>query len=118
MALAAAQCLRSRVSCLLSFTRWSAVRGLSSVVITMHPAILSTSGPLVFVPVRHHSPACARAVLVLVRELRPAAVLIEGPSDFNERLDELYLPHTLPIAIYSYVRLGDDLRRGAFYPFC
>src|SRR6266540_573629 len=84
----------------------------------MHLGILDTTGQLVFVPVRHHSPACARAVGALARELRPAVVLIEGPSDFNARLDELYLPHTLPIAIYSYVRLEDDTRRGAFYPFC
>ncbi|GAB4217130.1 MAG: hypothetical protein OHK0022_59050 [Roseiflexaceae bacterium] len=73
---------------------------------------------LTFVPVRHHSPACARAVRALALEQRPAAVLIEGPSDFNARLDELALPHQLPIAIYSYVRLADGARRGAFYPFC
>jgi len=30
----------------------------------------------------------------------------------------LLLPHTLPIAIYSYVALSDGTRRGAFYPFC
>ncbi|HEU4321767.1 MAG TPA: DUF5682 family protein [Roseiflexaceae bacterium] len=73
---------------------------------------------LIFVPVRHHSPACARAVRALALERRPAAVLIEGPSDFNARLEELALPHRLPIAIYSYVRLEDGTRRGAFYPFC
>jgi Family of unknown function (DUF5682) len=28
------------------------------------------------------------------------------------------LPHQLPIAIYSYVHTADNLRRGAFYPFC
>src|SRR5262245_60554144 len=84
----------------------------------MPPSILATTGRIVFVPVRHHSPACARAVRAIALELRPAMVLIEGPADFNERLDELYLPHTLPVAIYSYVRMGDDTRRGAFYPFC
>jgi len=30
--------------------------------------------------------------------------LIEGPSDFNDRIDELLLPHELPVAIYSYGR--------------
>ncbi|HEX6289511.1 MAG TPA: DUF5682 family protein [Herpetosiphonaceae bacterium] len=84
----------------------------------MHSGILDITARAVFVPVRHHSPACARAVRQLVRDLRPAAILIEGPSDFNDRIDELLLPHTLPIAIYSYVRLPDDTRRGAFYPFC
>nr|MCU0494798.1 DUF5682 family protein [Chloroflexaceae bacterium] len=80
--------------------------------------LFATSGSLVLMPVRHHSPACARAVVQLAQQLRPAAILVEGPSDFNERLDELYLPHTLPIAIYSYVRLDEQARLGAFYPFC
>jgi hypothetical protein len=73
---------------------------------------------IVFFPVRHHSPACARRVVELARKMKPAAVLIEGPSDFNARLDELFLPHRLPIAIYSYVRMPDNRRRGAYYPFC
>ncbi len=58
--------------------------------------------------VRHHSPACARLVAARLRELQPAMVLIEGPADFNHRLDELALPHQLPIAIYSYLSLHDD----------
>ena len=58
-----------------------------------HPEILG---------IRHYSPACARLVRARIREIRPHTVLIEGPSDFNARLDELALPHTLPIAIYSY----------------
>ena len=72
----------------------------------------------VFFPVRHHSPTAARLVRDHIRALRPRAVLIEGPSDFNERLDELALPHELPIAIYSWVRLADGRRRGAYHPFC
>ncbi|CAA9298534.1 MAG: FIG00765533: hypothetical protein [uncultured Chloroflexia bacterium] len=84
----------------------------------MIDGICSVDGPVVFFPVRHHSPACARLVEQLARELRPAAILIEGPSDFNDRLDELALPHPLPIAIYTYVQLADGRRRGAFYPFC
>lgn len=84
----------------------------------MDSNLCATQGRLVFVAVRHHSPACARVVRELARELRPAALLIEGPADFNPRLDELALPHALPIAIYSYVRLEDGSRRGAFHPFC
>jgi Family of unknown function (DUF5682) len=81
-------------------------------------ALCDLDARVVCFPVRHHSPACARRVADLVRRMRPAAVLIEGPSDFNDRLDELFLPHRLPIAIYSYVRLADERRRGAYYPFC
>jgi hypothetical protein len=68
------------------------------------------------VGVRHHSPACARLVAERIRALRPAYVLIEGPADFNERLDELYLPHRLPVAIYSYLS-GDERHHGSWSPF-
>lgn len=85
----------------------------------MNTTLLDLNQPIIFVPVRHHSPACARLVRDLALRLRPTAVLIEGPADFNERLDKLRLPHTLPIAIYSYVQSqADGQRRGAFYPFC
>ncbi|MDO5692957.1 MAG: DUF5682 family protein [Pseudomonadota bacterium] len=66
--------------------------------------------------IRHHSPACARLVAHAIAQDRPAAVLIEGPSDFNPRMAELRLPHQLPIALYSYAH--DD--RGAarcWFPF-
>ena len=76
------------------------------------------SAQVVFFPVRHHSPVAARLVRGLIGTRRPAAVLVECPSDFDHRLDELYLPHQPPLAIYSYVRLPDGTRRGAFYPLC
>lgn len=84
----------------------------------MRPEILDTGADVVFFPVRHHSPAAARIVRRLVSELRPRAVLVEGPSDFNDRVDELFLPHRLPVAIYSYFRMADGRRRSAYYPFC
>jgi hypothetical protein len=68
--------------------------------------------------VRHHSPTAARLVRDLIARLRPAAVLVEGPADFNERIDELFLPHRPPLAIYSFVRLPTGQRRGAYYPLC
>ncbi len=81
-------------------------------------SVLDPAARVVFFPVRHHSPACARLVYDLARRLKPAAVLIEGPSDFNDRITELALPHRLPIAVYSHVRLADGRRRGAYHPFC
>ncbi|MBL9152558.1 MAG: hypothetical protein JNK37_08740 [Verrucomicrobiales bacterium] len=69
-------------------------------------------------PIRHHSPACARYVRNAILRERPAAVLIEGPSDFNERIGELYLGHRPPISIYSYVAWRDGRRQGAYYPLC
>ncbi|WP_406500851.1 DUF5682 family protein [Streptomyces sp. NBC_01590] len=60
----------------------------------------------VFLGVRHHSPACARLVERTVAELRPAQVLIEGPAEMNDRLDELLLGHELPVAVFSHYRDG------------
>lgn len=71
--------------------------------------------PPIILGVRHHSPACARLVADRIRTLKPAHVLIEGPADFNARLDELALPHRLPIAIYSYLS-SDDAHRGSWSP--
>lgn len=69
------------------------------------------------VGVRHHSPACARLVEHVIRTERPRHVLIEGPSDFNERIGELALGHTLPIAIFTHYQ--DAVRRHASWtPFC
>ena len=49
---------------------------------------------------------------------KPKAVLIEGPSDFNDRIEELFLDHQPPISIYSYVVWKDGSRQGAYYPLC
>ncbi|MCE7003833.1 DUF5682 family protein [Kibdelosporangium philippinense] len=66
-----------------------------------------------FIGVRHHSPACARLVAETIERLNPAYVLIEGPADVNDRLDELLLGHELPIAIFSY-----DDGHASWTPFC
>jgi hypothetical protein len=73
--------------------------------------------PVTFIGVRHHSPACARLVADTIDELRPAYVLIEGPADFNPRLDELTLGHELPIAIFSSYR-DEDRRHASWAPLC
>lgn len=70
-----------------------------------------------FLGVRHHSPTCARLVARTIEELRPAHVLVEGPADLNDRLDELLLGHELPIAVFSHYR---DAERSAtsWAPLC
>lgn len=71
------------------------------------------------VGVRHHSPACAALVASVLEEVRPRTVLIEGPADFNPRLDELQLDHELPLAIYSYYQEGlGRSTRASWSPFC
>ncbi len=76
------------------------------------------SEPLI-VGIRHQSPACARLVKSLIESQRPRYVLIEGPADFNDRVDELFLAHQLPVAIYSYCQYQDGAApgRGAWTPF-
>lgn len=66
--------------------------------------------------VRHHSPACARLVRHAIEQGRPAAVLIEGPSDFNARMGELLLEHRLPVALYSYANEGESPAQ-CWFPF-
>lgn len=74
-----------------------------------------------FAPVRHHSPACAFALRALLEEVRPAAVLIEGPADFDRLIPDLLDPRSRPpLAILSQHREGtsDAPPRSAFFPFC
>jgi len=79
--------------------------------------LCATTAAVVYFPVRHHSPAAGRLVAELIGNSRPAAVLIEGPSDYNADFRELLLDHELPIAIYSYFQDAAGERRGAYYPF-
>ena len=80
---------------------------------------------VVYFPVRHHSPACAWHVQKLVRELRPQAVLIEGPRDATPLIPLLVHPDTkTPIAIYAtYVKREQQQQQwpdrfAAYYPLC
>ncbi|MFE5891390.1 DUF5682 family protein [Streptomyces sp. NPDC056462] len=75
------------------------------------------SGSAVFLGVRHHSPACARLVSRAIETLRPAYVLVEGPADMNDRLEELLLGHRLPVAVFSHYR--DETRVATSWaPLC
>nr|WP_249756105.1 DUF5682 family protein [Microvenator marinus] len=78
--------------------------------------ILQNREGIHFFPVRHSSPAAARMLRLYARQIQPSVILIEGPSEFNPSLDELYLAHELPIAIYTYVRFENASRASAFYP--
>jgi hypothetical protein len=84
---------------------------------------LLAAGGLYFAPVRHHSPACALALRELIREVRPAAVLIEGPDEFDQLLPLLLDAKTRPpVAVLSQAAdpRDDDASalRSVFFPFC
>jgi hypothetical protein len=73
--------------------------------------------PATFIGVRHHSPACARLIETKIEALKPAHVLVEGPSDMNDRIGELLLDHELPVAIFSSYR-DAERTHASWSPFC
>lgn len=74
-----------------------------------------------YFPIRHHSPACALALLRAFEQLRPKQVLIEAPIDFQQFVGLLTDPETRPpIAIVSLpdAKAAAGERHTASYPFC
>ncbi len=81
------------------------------------------SARVVYLPVRHHSPACAWHVDRVIRAVRPARVLVEGPRDATPLVRFLVDPALrAPVAIFtSFVDRrgeGEPVRHGAYYPLC
>jgi hypothetical protein len=67
-------------------------------------------------PIRHHGPGSARALLAVLHELRPDAILVEGPADANEIIP--WLGHEEmepPIALLVY--RPDRPEAAGSYPF-
>jgi hypothetical protein len=89
---------------------------------------------LVYFPIRHHSPACARHLEAVIRRWKPQAILIEGPASFSSLIPlVLHAKTKAPFAIYtSFVgeepetessttktaALLGPPRHAAYYPFC
>ena len=56
---------------------------------------------IMFLPVRHHSPACSFQIQKIIEEWKPSAVLVEGPTNANELLSVMVHKDTkAPFAIY------------------
>ncbi|MFJ1703070.1 DUF5682 family protein [Kitasatospora sp. NPDC088346] len=74
-----------------------------------------TNGPTLL-GIRHHGPGSARAVAAALAQLRPDAVLIEGPPE-ADALAALAGEKDLvpPVALLAHV--VDDPGRAAFWPF-
>lgn len=75
-------------------------------------------------PVRHHSPACARQVQRMIEKWRPQAVLIEGPDTACPLIPAMIDPATkAPFAVYySYDDTAgavseDKEKYRCYYPF-
>ncbi|MEJ8304850.1 DUF5682 family protein [Saccharibacillus sacchari] len=76
--------------------------------------VFDLSGPVVHVPVRHHSPACSYHLLRTFEAYRPDIVLIEGPESGNPLIPVLADPATqAPVSLYYGYE--DDKGRGSCY---
>lgn len=79
---------------------------------------------VVVVPVRHHSPACARAVTAAFERFAPSHVLVEGPRSFTGLVDLLCHPEArYPLAVYAWSRPPGRATvpgegHGGYHPFC
>jgi hypothetical protein len=66
--------------------------------------------------IRHHGPGSARSLLWALDELRPDAVLVEGPSDADAVLPLMARPQMQPpVALLVYP--PDAPQDAAYYPF-
>jgi Family of unknown function (DUF5682) len=66
--------------------------------------------------IRHHGPGSARSVERALAELKPDAVLVEGPPEAEPLLPLAAHPDMRPpVALLGYA--SDEPRRAAFYPF-
>lgn len=80
--------------------------------------------PIMFFPVRHHSPACSYHLLKTLDEYQPDCILIEGPENANHLISVMTEKETeAPFAIYYFYRDKKgyiDKEKGdykCYYPF-
>lgn len=80
--------------------------------------------PVVFFPIRHHSPSCSFHLGKVIEQYNPDCILIEGPENANHLIPILTNPDTIPpVAFYysyhdskSYVgKEKEDYK--CYYPF-
>ena len=81
--------------------------------------------PIVYFPIRHHSPVCAWHLERVIETYRPECILVEGPENANELIGVLSDPDTVaPVALYYACRdegrhLSDEEEPGTwrcYYP--
>ena len=74
------------------------------------------SGDVSYFGIRHHGPGSAASLLQALQELKPAAVLIEGPADASALLSFLARPEMQPpVALLCYPE--DDPAATSFWPY-
>ena len=74
------------------------------------------TGQVFLFGIRHHGPGSARRLVQALDDLKPAAVLIEGPSEASELLPMLADPDmATPVALLIYAE--DNPANASFFPF-
>ena len=82
------------------------------------------SQPVLFFPVRHHSPACSYHLLQTIQAYQPDCILVEGPQNADRLIPVLTNDNTvLPVAFYYFYKdsgkyiseEGEDYK--CYYPF-
>ena len=75
-------------------------------------------------PIRHHSPACAYHLEKVIEHYQPDCILVEGPENANERIEDLVNEDTvLPVAFYYFYKDSkklvseDGKSYKCYYPF-
>ncbi|MBE5871617.1 MAG: hypothetical protein E7294_10210 [Lachnospiraceae bacterium] len=93
-------------------------------ILGLKKAACSYDNPCFYFPIRHHSPVCSFHLKKVIEEYAPDCILIEGPDNANDLLEELVLAGTqAPFAIYySYhdeKGLVNDKKEHyrCYYPF-
>lgn len=90
--------------------------------VTLHERVHDPARDLWVVPIRHHSPACAAQLQALIDAVAPAAILVEGPCDFDPLIATICDPRTrAPVAIVSLREKsaeGENRRIASYFPFC
>ncbi|MCL2856119.1 MAG: DUF5682 family protein [Oscillospiraceae bacterium] len=79
------------------------------------------TAPVLFFPVRHHSPACAWHLERTLRDYQPDAILVEGPCDSDHLIAHISAPDSLaPLSIYyqctSENEDGATRRHACYFP--
>jgi len=89
------------------------------------PALHDPDRDLWVVPIRHHSPACAAHLERMITAIRPAAILVEGPCDFDPLIELVCDPRTrAPVAVVALREMenaspqGTSRRAVSYFPFC
>lgn len=76
----------------------------------------------IYFPIRHHSPACAWHLKQLIEDVRPEAVLVEGPEEMTPLIPYM-LQAQAPFAVYATyvdpkIEALEIVPSASYYPFC